>query len=159
MTSVIASSISESLLHSFLPHTLTLSHTRSCSTRSRLCCFCIASPGDRGFLALSVTLDIISLLAVKVSSLRFVALRSPRAFPRFLPQSVALFSRRPASFLMASRSIDQSEGGARNQGHRERTPDAVRGASGLAARPGWFPLGYREGFSQWVRFMFRDRRR
>lgn len=37
-----------------------------------------------------------------------------------------------------------------SQGHRERTPDAVRGASGLAARTGWFPLGYREGFSQWV---------
>lgn len=52
---------------------------------------------------------------------------------------------------MASESLDSSDSSVRDRGQRATTPDAVRGSSGPAARPAWFPLGYREGFSQWVR--------
>ncbi|ODM23910.1 hypothetical protein SI65_01500 [Aspergillus cristatus] len=48
---------------------------------------------------------------------------------------------------MASESLDSSESHAHDHGRRESTPYAARG--GLAAGSGWFPLGYREGFSQW----------
>lgn len=51
---------------------------------------------------------------------------------------------------MASESLDSSDGDVRGRGRRDSTPYAARGASGPAARPAWFPLGYREGFSQWV---------
>lgn len=53
---------------------------------------------------------------------------------------------------MASESLDSSESHAHNHGRRDSTPYAARG--GLAAGSGWFPLGYREGFSQWVRACF-----
>lgn len=51
---------------------------------------------------------------------------------------------------MASESIDSSDGDVRTPGRREGTPYAARSPSGPAARPAWFPLGYKEGFSQWV---------
>lgn len=66
-------------------------------------------------------------------------------------------SRRRQSSTMASESLDSSESDAREHRQhrnstegREGTPYAARAAAGAAAASSFFPLGYREGFSQWV---------
>lgn len=59
---------------------------------------------------------------------------------------------------MASESFNSPSGEFRGRSQepvasrRESTPHAARGASATPAPLAWFPLGYREGFSQWVRF-------
>ncbi|KAJ5106479.1 cardiolipin-specific deacylase [Penicillium angulare] len=57
---------------------------------------------------------------------------------------------------MASESLNQSEADVRGQNHRgpppnrpEGTPYAARAAAGAKAASAFFPLGYKEGFSQW----------
>ncbi|KAJ5601297.1 hypothetical protein N7510_010831 [Penicillium lagena] len=62
------------------------------------------------------------------------------------------------SSSMASESFNSSQEDVRErreQGSmaqpREGTPYAARAAAGAAAAPSFFPMGYREGFSQWVR--------
>lgn len=66
-------------------------------------------------------------------------------------------SRRRQSSTMASESLNSSESDAREHRQhrnstegREGTPYAARAAAGAAAANSFFPLGYREGFSQWV---------
>ncbi|KAK5787834.1 hypothetical protein VI817_010331 [Penicillium citrinum] len=58
---------------------------------------------------------------------------------------------------MASGSLDSSEREAHehsnrtsDQENRSGTPYAARAAAGAAVANSFFPLGYREGFSQWV---------
>lgn len=58
---------------------------------------------------------------------------------------------------MASESLNPSEADVREHRkhqpavqRREGTPYAARAAGGAAAAHSFFPLGYREGFSQWV---------
>lgn len=62
----------------------------------------------------------------------------------------------PAS-TMASESLNSSDGDAREHSNRSSssenrggTPYAARAAAGAAVANSFFPLGYREGFSQWV---------
>lgn len=65
------------------------------------------------------------------------------------------FKRRQSS-AMASESLNPSETDQEhhqrrsNTQGREGTPYAARAAAGAAAASSFFPLGYREGFSQWV---------
>lgn len=61
------------------------------------------------------------------------------------------------SSSMASESINSSQEDVRERREqrsmaqaREGTPYAARAAAGAAAAPSFFPMGYREGFSQWV---------
>lgn len=58
---------------------------------------------------------------------------------------------------MASESLNSSEREAREHSNRTSssedrtgTPYAAKAAAGAAAANSFFPLGYREGFSQWV---------
>jgi hypothetical protein len=58
---------------------------------------------------------------------------------------------------MASESLNTAEREAREHSNRSSssedrtgTPYAARAAAGAAAANSFFPLGYREGFSQWV---------
>lgn len=58
---------------------------------------------------------------------------------------------------MASENLNPSDSDARENEQRrsgshsrEGTPYAARAAAGAAAASSFFPLGYREGFSQWV---------
>ena len=73
------------------------------------------------------------------------------------PVPFATYSRRRHQSSMASESLNSSESDVRNQGNRrsssqtrEGTPYAARAAAGAAVANSFFPLGYREGFSQWV---------
>ncbi|KAE8350389.1 Alpha/Beta hydrolase protein [Aspergillus coremiiformis] len=57
---------------------------------------------------------------------------------------------------MASESLESSKDDLRDRGEpgpyssgQDGTPHAARGASATPAPSAWFPLGYREGFSQW----------
>ena len=65
---------------------------------------------------------------------------------------------------MASESLNSSqEDVRRHQQHSDgnsrdgssRTPYATRAAAGAAAARAFFPLGYREGFNQWVNHSFK----
>lgn len=64
---------------------------------------------------------------------------------------------RRKSSSMASDPLNPSEADVREHNQhrsaapsREGTPYAARAAAGAAAASTFFPLGYREGFSQWV---------
>ncbi|PYH43304.1 putative alpha/beta hydrolase [Aspergillus saccharolyticus JOP 1030-1] len=52
---------------------------------------------------------------------------------------------------MASEQINSPKGEFKDSGSQRRdgTPHAALGASATPTPSGWFPLGYREGFSQW----------
>lgn len=72
-------------------------------------------------------------------------------FVRFATRS----TRRQAS-SMASESYNSSDSDARNQSGRnsptgENAPYAARAKAGSSVSNSFFPMGYREGFSQWVR--------
>lgn len=78
--------------------------------------------------------------------------------PRFVHFATYPLGRRKSS-SMASESLNSSEADVRehNRHHsaapsREGTPYAARAAAGAAAASSFFPLGYREGFSQWVSY-------
>lgn len=95
----------------------------------------------------------------KVFSLRLplLTLQVARQTDSPLRHSASFASLEPGSSLrqissMASERLDSSESHAHDHGRRDSTPYAARG--GLAAGSGWFPLGYKEGFSQWVRACF-----
>lgn len=90
----------------------------------------------------SLRLPLLTLQARQTSSVDS-PLRHSASFASFGP----VLSLRQIS-SMASESLDSSESHAHDHGRRDSTPYAARG--GLAAGSGWFPLGYREGFSQWV---------
>jgi hypothetical protein len=55
---------------------------------------------------------------------------------------------------MASESINSSQGEFQDRSQQgsanDSVPHAARGTSATPAPMSWFPLGYREGFSQWV---------
>ncbi|KAJ5085899.1 cardiolipin-specific deacylase [Penicillium argentinense] len=74
--------------------------------------------------------------------------------PRLASFATSIPSHRQAS-TMASESLNPSDRDARehnrnsNPNGREGTPYAARAAAGAAAASSFFPLGYREGFSQW----------
>jgi len=90
-------------------------------------------------------------------------------FTRFPLLAQRVYTTRPALFAtysigrrksssMASESLNSSQTDVRDHGDRgspsqsrERLPHAAGAAAGAkAASPAFFPLGYREGFSQWV---------
>jgi len=72
------------------------------------------------------------------------------------PVHLAIYTFCRRSSTMASESWNSSEsdrenGQRRDSMHvREGTPYATRAAAGATAASSFFPLGYREGFSQWV---------
>lgn len=91
-------------------------------------------------------------IPLRTTSVRFGAHTS-----RSTPFATHSLARRQAS-SMASESYKSSESDSRNQEGRsslpnagESAPYAARAKAGSSVSNSFFPMGYREGFSQWVR--------
>ena len=89
----------------------------------------------------------------KVPAARLLSLpiHAPRLRAPSTPNIVV--SRRLTS-SMASESLNSSRGELQDQNQQSSSantiPHAARGAAATPSPMAWFPLGYKEGFSQWV---------
>jgi hypothetical protein len=112
-------------------------------------------------LALSLYALSDKVSTARLSSLTFQVSRPWGAFehPRLLASSNPRLRGR-YTYSMASESLESSKGELRDRGEyasqQDGTPHAARGASATPASSAWFPLGYREGFSQWVCYQSRE---
>jgi hypothetical protein len=118
---------------------------------------------------MSATVQLLLTETLYLTNLRTADIASRLAFPSSAPQRqaklrsavFATLPRRQRLSSMASESLNSSHEDVHGRHQRpvennperiSRSPYATQAATGAAAARAFFPLGYREGFSQWVSY-------